>query len=989
MFLWGIYIKHNKFKVLLIISIILSIVMINSVCACENETQINATVDDNLKLDDTQIQYDFNSIQKLINDSNPGDSIHLENKTYYGNGTAITINKNISIYGSELGNTVLDANDLSGIFIVPENFCLNVVGITFTKGHAEYGGAINNDGKLSVLNSTFTNNYAWGGTISGSTKGDINIEGSVFTYNRASNGACIYNYQGNLRIVNSTFMYNNCNEGSIYNLYAPCLIYNSTFMNNTAERGGGVYNNKGNMKIYNSKFLYNHVNHLGGGIKSFGDCEVHDSIIKSNTGYQGGGLFVSQNKMKVYDCIVEDNVAYEGGGFFADVKATLIIKNTRIINNSAQTDGGGINVYQGLLTLSDSILINNDAAKNGGGLFYSDYPYYSNIKNLIFINNSAKLGGGIYVGTTTVKITNASIESNTAHEGGGIYNNGYLSLDTIKLTSNNADNGGGIYSSSDLTLSNSQADDNYAAEYGGAIYNLANVSIEKVSFTLNGAGYGGGVIYNENGAFIKDSLFSSNFAGEGGVLYSSGDLIIDNSQFIKNYISHSFGALFLLGGDVNITNSVFDSTKGSDEGGAIYNCANLYINNSQFKSNTVKSHGAGIDNNANLIVENSLFYNNKAYGGGAIDNGGNLIIIKSNFTNNKATANGGAIDNNGNMTVVGSIFENNAAEGDGGAIIARRGVSVNYSIFYNNADKNSYSIFNDTWDEINISNNWWGCNNPNFENLLNFNISDEFNWIVMGFTNATPLIQDKKADVIITFNEFKNKAGGFNSIGSLPVFKVRLSNGDVIDVEGGYASRSVSIPSADNIAARMNDQIIALNVSINTDNIKRIIGNKDMVADYGAKTTFKVRVIGDDLRPVAKNVVIVMKISGKSYNVKTDGNGYASKVFSLTPGKYSITASYKGYSVKNTITVKNVLIAKSAIKKKSKKIKYSARLKTSNGKAIVGKKITFKINGKTYSAKTDKKGIASVSFKNLKAGSYRITVGYLKSQVKTTLKVKR
>ena len=70
-------------------------------------------------------------------------------------------------------------------------------------------------------------------------------------------------------------------------------------------------------------------------------------------------------------------------------------------------------------------------------------------------------------------------------------------------------------------------------------------------------------------------------------------------------------------------------------------------------------------------------------------------------------------------------------------------------------------------------------------------------------------------------------------------------------------------------------------------------------------------------------------------------------------------------------------------------IKFKAKLVNTNGKAVKGKKITFKVSGKTYSAKTDKKGIASISFKNLKAGSYRITVGYLKSQVKTTLKVKR
>lgn len=132
-----------------------------------------------------------------------------------------------------------------------------------------------------------------------------------------------------------------------------------------------------------------------------------------------------------------------------------------------------------------------------------------------------------------------------------------------------------------------------------------------------------------------------------------------------------------------------------------------------------------------------------------------------------------------------------------------------------------------------------------------------------------------------------------------------------------------------------------------------------------------------------------MKVAGKTYNVKTDSKGYASKAFALTPGKYKIITSYKGSAVKNTITVKKVLKATSKTVKKAKKIKYSASLKTSKGKAIKNKKVTFKVNGKTYSAKTNKNGVATVSFKNLKAGKYSVIVKYLSSQVKTTLKVKK
>ena len=131
-------------------------------------------------------------------------------------------------------------------------------------------------------------------------------------------------------------------------------------------------------------------------------------------------------------------------------------------------------------------------------------------------------------------------------------------------------------------------------------------------------------------------------------------------------------------------------------------------------------------------------------------------------------------------------------------------------------------------------------------------------------------------------------------------------------------------------------------------------------------------------------------IAGNSYRVSADSNGYAFKTLSLTPGQYSVKTSYGNYSVSNSIIVKNVIKAKSiTTKKKAKKIKYSASLKTSNGKAISGKKLSFKIKGKIYTAKTNKKGIATVSFKKLKVGKYKVTITYLKSMLKTTLKIKR
>ena len=60
------------------------------------------------------------------------------------------------------------------------------------------------------------------------------------------------------------------------------------------------------------------------------------------------------------------------------------------------------------------------------------------------------------------------------------------------------------------------------------------------------------------------------------------------------------------------------------------------------------------------------------------------------------------------------------------------------------------------------------------------------------------------------------------------------------------------------------------------------------------------------------------------------------------------------------------------------------------GKPLKGKKITFKFKGKTYKAKTNKKGIATLKLKlKLKVGKYKIKVKYGKSSLTKTIRIKK
>ena len=153
----------------------------------------------------------------------------------------------------------------------------------------------------------------------------------------------------------------------------------------------------------------------------------------------------------------------------------------------------------------------------------------------------------------------------------------------------------------------------------------------------------------------------------------------------------------------------------------------------------------------------------------------------------------------------------------------------------------------------------------------------------------------------------------------------------------------------------------AVNVMVIHIPVYKLTAN-DIVMDYKDGSKYKVLVTKDG-KAVGSGEVVKITFNGKTKYVKTDNEGYAILTLDGAPKTYTIKAEYNGITKSSKVTIKNVLKAKNISKKKVKKVKFSATLKTSKGKAIKGKKITFKLKGGTYSAKTNKKGVATIYLK--------------------------
>lgn len=134
---------------------------------------------------------------------------------------------------------------------------------------------------------------------------------------------------------------------------------------------------------------------------------------------------------------------------------------------------------------------------------------------------------------------------------------------------------------------------------------------------------------------------------------------------------------------------------------------------------------------------------------------------------------------------------------------------------------------------------------------------------------------------------------------------------------------------------------------------------------------------------------VVFKIKGKTYKVKTDSNGKASLKIKLAKGKYTLSYSYAGEDkIKSTsgsvkITVKKGMPTKIAkynpVTYTHKKAGYfKIKLTNSRGTPLKSKKVTFKLNGKTYTRKTNANGIATLKIK-LKLGTYKVKVSFKKT----------
>ena len=239
-------------------------------------------------------------------------------------------------------------------------------------------------------------------------------------------------------------------------------------------------------------------------------------------------------------------------GIGEDAAATgdLDIKGNLTINGAGAAstiiDGGGIDRVFEILPLAivmiDAVTVRNGNVDNGGGV--SNQGILS-MTNTIVTGNSATGGGGIWNNGGTLTIASSTItNNNTFYYGSGVWNYGGNLTMTDSTVSGNSGGGyrcGGVASvGGSATLSNTTINGNTSSGQGaGGFLNWSSASTV-VNSTVSGNtgnGYGGGLVnvYSGTLTLVNVTVSGNNdISAAGGISTDSGAVNLKNTIVASN-----------------------------------------------------------------------------------------------------------------------------------------------------------------------------------------------------------------------------------------------------------------------------------------------------------------------------------------------------------------------------------------------------------------------------------------------------------------------
>ena len=338
------------------------------------------------------------------NEAAKGGAISLINTTAQFTEANITFIKNKArLMGGGiycLDSTLTSSNEITSFIENKAEGCLDFV---------EPCGAIclyNTSKPASTLTPKLVNN-------SGALGGALFIErgnGFTFTsiYARYNSDGVIGIYNAQIKTKGNNIYINNEGQGAItINLGQANFTESNKFEENFSEGGAITVSNSSVVLFFDTV------------------------VISNNTGVSGGGaITITQSKvtfLQTDSTVISGNKGHVSGGAISAVKSYLSFSGQTLLSSNSGYSGGAISTILGTLMMATTVkFVSNVAAALGGAVHASGTNIHLLLSEIMFLNNSARDGGAIYLelGANIILDHNVDVtleENRATGYGGAIY----------------------------------------------------------------------------------------------------------------------------------------------------------------------------------------------------------------------------------------------------------------------------------------------------------------------------------------------------------------------------------------------------------------------------------------------------------------------------------------------------------------------------------------------------------------------------------------
>ena len=963
------------------------------------------------------------------------DGIFISNSvTIDGNGHIIDANNQSAIFNIMANNTVLknirfvgaNNGDGRGAIYLQGSNC-SIINCSFVDNFASlYGGAIYLIGSdCKIINCSFVDNFAslYGGAIylSGS---DCKIINCSFVDNFASeaSGAIIWFGVGGI-LENCSFVNNSAVNGGAIWMQGFASVLNCSFVNNFAsEYGGAIYWVVDDGTLANCCFVNNSASINGGAIYWAGDdgtlanCGFFD-----NSAINGGAIRWSGNNANLIACEFIGNVASNDGGAVYSSGNESSFADSYFADNFASNNGGAVYLFGKNCNLSNSSFENNSG--------YCQIIWNTDSGNIVacyFIdspnNNIYNVGANIVKNYIDIICNNPEFEYKNPQTLSFNVNNPYIPILTFKLIQGNVvvktfatNNISHVYEKLAALDSGTwklnvffREDDTYYS-YDNTftlevtpVFSSLNVSLNNVTLghettisasvvDFNGSTINEGVVTFKDGdevigtVNVKDGLAELKFTPQ-----KAGKHLITATFTSGNYkVSNAFGDLFVDGVVVRISlergtvgfNSTFTVEVASLYSDLSDGSISFYVDDKFIGKKSVVNGRANItylpliasDHMLKVIYgESQVFSDTESSAGYVVKPADSRITVRGSdgVVGSALTLTANVSSSNNQVINDGSVI---FYDGDSqiGSASVRQGIATLSYVPAFSGNRLISAQF--------VSDNYYSSKN-------NVTVYIEKAKVQIAIGDA-----DVYYDTLASVGIDVSSNGRPINEGTVKVYVNNQQIGNLNVVEGHVEFKY--LPSS--LEALNVDAVFDETSNYRSSNASKVMTVNKLATKLEASAITEFYNDGQYLVAVLKDINgkaiggerVSIDLDGVKY-LTTDANGQVKlPTAGLKPKTYNVAITFDGSDryLKSTKNV-NVIVkkatpklkaSKKTFKRKVKVKKYTITLKNNMNKAMAKVKVTIKVKGKTFTAKTNSAGKATFKLKKLtKKGKYSATVTF-------------